>query len=65
MLEEIEVFVDGVSHESRAESVLATVLLIGQVMFKIALLLIVTIIAGFIPASMIIKKNTLDSILGR
>lgn len=38
---------------------------IGEVMFKILLLLIVTIVAGFIPASMIIKKNTLDSILGR
>jgi ABC-type lipoprotein release transport system permease subunit len=32
---------------------------------RIALLLIVTLVAGFIPARMIIKKNTLDSILGR
>jgi putative ABC transport system permease protein len=32
---------------------------------RIVLLLIVTLIAGYIPARMIIKKNTLDSILGR
>ncbi|MEO5645922.1 MAG: FtsX-like permease family protein [Candidatus Paceibacterota bacterium] len=32
---------------------------------RIVVLLIVTLIAGFIPARMIIKKNTLDSILGR
>lgn len=38
---------------------------IADVMFKFALLLIVTLIAGYIPASMIIRKNTLDSILGR
>ncbi len=34
-------------------------------MRKFILLLVVTFFAGFIPASMIIKKNTLDSILGR
>lgn len=34
-------------------------------MKKFVLLLMVTFFAGFIPASMIIKKNTLDSILGR
>lgn len=33
--------------------------------FKFVLLLIVTLIAGYIPARMIVKKNTLDSILGR
>lgn len=38
---------------------------IGSVMFKFVLLLVVTFFAGFIPASMIIRKNTLDSILGR
>ncbi len=38
---------------------------IDSVMFKFALLLVVTLIAGYIPASMIIRKNTLDSILGR
>lgn len=32
---------------------------------RIVLLLIVTLIAGYIPARMIVKKNTLDSILGR
>ncbi len=32
---------------------------------RVGLLLITTIIAGFIPARMIIKRNTLDSILGR
>ncbi len=32
---------------------------------RIIILLIVTLIAGYIPARMIIKKNTLDSILGR
>ncbi len=33
--------------------------------FKFFLLLIVTIVAGYIPARRIVKKNTLDSILGR
>lgn len=33
--------------------------------FKFFLLLLVTIIAGYIPARRIVKKNTLDSILGR
>ncbi len=32
---------------------------------RIVILLIVTLIAGFIPARMIVRKNTLDSILGR
>lgn len=32
---------------------------------RIVILLIVTLVAGYIPARMIIKKNTLDSILGR
>lgn len=34
-------------------------------MIRVLLLLIVTVIAGYIPARMIVKKNTLDSILGR
>jgi ABC-type lipoprotein release transport system permease subunit len=38
---------------------------VGQTMFKVGLLVFSTIIAGFIPAWMIIRKNTLDSILGR
>ena len=37
----------------------------GETMFKFFLLLFVTIIAGYIPARRIVKKNTLDSILGR
>jgi ABC-type lipoprotein release transport system permease subunit len=32
---------------------------------RVVILLIVTLIAGFIPARMIVRKNTLDSILGR
>lgn len=32
---------------------------------RVALLVIATVIAGYIPARMIVKKNTLDSILGR
>ncbi len=32
---------------------------------RLGLLVFVTMIAGYIPARMIVKKNTLDSILGR
>jgi ABC-type antimicrobial peptide transport system permease subunit len=32
---------------------------------RITLLVISTVVAGFIPAAMIVRKNTLDSILGR
>lgn len=38
---------------------------VDDVMTKVIILMIVTMIAGFIPAWMIIRKNTLDSILGR
>lgn len=38
---------------------------IPTTMVRIVILLIVTLIAGYIPARMIIRKNTLDSILGR
>ncbi|MEZ4114352.1 MAG: FtsX-like permease family protein [Candidatus Paceibacterota bacterium] len=38
---------------------------VSDVMTKVIILMIVTMIAGFIPAWMIIRKNTLDSILGR
>ena len=38
---------------------------LGGTIFRIALLMITTIIAGFIPARLIVRKNTLDSILGR
>ncbi len=34
-------------------------------LLRISLLVIATIIAGYIPARMIVRKNTLDSILGR
>ncbi len=34
-------------------------------MLRVVALLITTIIAGYIPARMIVKKNTLDAILGR
>lgn len=38
---------------------------INETMFKFFMLLFVTIVAGYIPAKQIVKKNTLDSILGR
>ncbi len=38
---------------------------VGETFFRVALLVVATIIAGYIPAHMIVKKNTLDSILGR
>lgn len=38
---------------------------VDDVITKLLILLIVTVLAGFIPAWMIIRKNTLDSILGR
>jgi ABC-type lipoprotein release transport system permease subunit len=34
-------------------------------LIRIIILLVVTLIAGYIPARMIVRKNTLDSILGR
>lgn len=34
-------------------------------MLKVSILVLTTIIAGYIPARMIVRKNTLDSILGR
>lgn len=33
--------------------------------FRVLLLIITTVIAGYVPARMIVRKNTLDSILGR
>ncbi len=38
---------------------------ISGTMIRIGLLVFATIIAGYIPARMIVRKNTLDSILGR
>lgn len=37
----------------------------GETIFKFVLLMLVTLVAGYIPARNIVKKNTLDSILGR
>lgn len=34
-------------------------------MLRVGILLFVTLLAGFIPATLIVRKNTLDSILGR
>jgi ABC-type antimicrobial peptide transport system permease subunit len=32
---------------------------------RVAILLVITLLAGYVPAKLIIRKNTLDSILGR
>jgi len=34
-------------------------------MIRIAILMTVTLIAGYVPAKLIVRKNTLDAILGR
>ncbi|MBI2053687.1 MAG: FtsX-like permease family protein [Candidatus Sungbacteria bacterium] len=38
---------------------------LDQTLLRVGLLVFSTIVAGYIPAWMIIRKNTLDSILGR
>jgi ABC-type lipoprotein release transport system permease subunit len=38
---------------------------VNSTMIKMAILILTTIIAGYIPARMIVRRNTLDSILGR
>lgn len=38
---------------------------LDQTIIKILLLVFATILAGYIPARMIVRKNTLDSVLGR
>lgn len=38
---------------------------LDQTLFRMGLLIFSTIIAGYIPSRMIVRKNTLDSILGR
>lgn len=38
---------------------------IGGTLLRVGLLMITTIIAGFVPARLVVRKNTLDSILGR
>ena len=37
----------------------------GDTMVRVGLLSLATVIAGYIPARMVVSKNTLDSILGR
>ncbi len=37
---------------------------LGETLIRMALLIISTIIAGYVPSRMIVRKNTLDSILG-
>jgi ABC-type antimicrobial peptide transport system permease subunit len=37
----------------------------GETLVRVGLLVLSTVIAGYIPARMIVRKNTLDSILGR
>ncbi len=38
---------------------------LDSTLYRVGLLIFATVIAGYIPARMIIRKNTLDSILGR
>lgn len=38
---------------------------VPQTLFRVGLLVFATVVAGYIPAWMIVRKNTLDSILGR
>ncbi len=37
----------------------------GTTMIRVAIMMVVTMVAGYIPAWMIVKKNTLNAILGR
>lgn len=38
---------------------------VGGTAYKMLILIVVTLLAGYIPARMIVKQNTLDAILGR
>lgn len=38
---------------------------VNSSLFRLSLLVLATIVAGYVPARMIVRKNTLDSILGR
>lgn len=38
---------------------------LGSTLFRVGLLVLSTLVAGYIPARLIVRKNTLDSILGR
>ena len=37
----------------------------GQTLLRVLLLILATVVAGYLPAWMIVRRNTLDSILGR
>jgi ABC-type lipoprotein release transport system permease subunit len=37
----------------------------GETLIRVSLLVFATLVAGYVPARMIVRKNTLDSILGR
>lgn len=41
------------------------VVTLGSAAIRVAILLLVTIVAGYLPAKLIVRQNTLDSILGR
>lgn len=38
---------------------------LGGTLFRIGIILVMTIIAGYVPARLVVKKHTLDAILGR
>jgi ABC-type lipoprotein release transport system permease subunit len=38
---------------------------LGGTLLRVGILMVTTIVAGFVPARMVVRKNTLDSILGR
>ncbi len=38
---------------------------LGGTLFRVGLLVVATLIAGYVPARMIVRRNTLDAILGR
>lgn len=38
---------------------------VGETMVRIGLLVLTTVVAGYLPSRMIVRRNTLDSILGR
>ncbi len=38
---------------------------VGATFFRVFMLMFATLVAGFVPARIVVKKNTLDSILGR
>ncbi|OGG41077.1 hypothetical protein A2118_02715 [Candidatus Kaiserbacteria bacterium GWA2_50_9] len=38
---------------------------VGETMIRILLIVLTTVVAGYLPSRMIVRKNTLNSILGR